>query len=163
MYYRQFFFSSRRRHTRCALVTGVQTCALPISNTFSAVADELLAKAEREGKAEATLVKKRWLLDMAKAHLGARPIAEISAAEILVPLRQVEARGNYETACKLRATIGQVFRYAIATARAENDPTFGLRGALTATVVRSEAHTSELQSIKRNSYAGSIRNKNNRT
>src|SRR3546814_9848415 len=28
-----FFFSSRRRHTRCALVTGVQTCALPISAT----------------------------------------------------------------------------------------------------------------------------------
>src|SRR3546814_8844509 len=27
----RFFFSSRRRHTRCALVTGVQTCALPIS------------------------------------------------------------------------------------------------------------------------------------
>src|SRR3546814_13022434 len=30
-----FFFSSRRRHTRCALVTGVQTCALPISSTWS--------------------------------------------------------------------------------------------------------------------------------
>src|SRR3546814_84337 len=29
-----FFFSSRRRHTRCALVTGVQTCALPISSVF---------------------------------------------------------------------------------------------------------------------------------
>src|SRR3546814_9270169 len=29
-----FFFSSRRRHTRCALVTGVQTCALPISPTY---------------------------------------------------------------------------------------------------------------------------------
>src|SRR3546814_8390618 len=29
-----FFFSSRRRHTRCALVTGVQTCALPISVFF---------------------------------------------------------------------------------------------------------------------------------
>src|SRR3546814_5494646 len=29
-----FFFSSRRRHTRCALVTGVQTCALPISTAF---------------------------------------------------------------------------------------------------------------------------------
>src|SRR3546814_8912261 len=28
-----FFFSSRRRHTRCALVTGVQTCALPILST----------------------------------------------------------------------------------------------------------------------------------
>src|SRR3546814_12061763 len=33
-----FFFSSRRRHTRCALVTGVQTCALPISNTWFAQA-----------------------------------------------------------------------------------------------------------------------------
>src|SRR3546814_10595399 len=30
-----FFFSSRRRHTRCALVTGVQTCALPISRAFT--------------------------------------------------------------------------------------------------------------------------------
>src|SRR3546814_10845463 len=33
-----FFFSSRRRHTRCALVTGVQTCALPISFKFLSVA-----------------------------------------------------------------------------------------------------------------------------
>src|SRR3546814_3161977 len=33
--YIYFFFSSRRRHTRCALVTGVQTCALPISASDS--------------------------------------------------------------------------------------------------------------------------------
>src|SRR3546814_1859099 len=33
-----FFFSSRRRHTRCALVTGVQTCALPISNADEGIA-----------------------------------------------------------------------------------------------------------------------------
>src|SRR3546814_3377018 len=32
-----FFFSSRRRHTRCALVTGVQTCALPVSASFAAI------------------------------------------------------------------------------------------------------------------------------
>src|SRR3546814_10560313 len=32
-----FFFSSRRRHTRCALVTGVQTCALPISDAWRIV------------------------------------------------------------------------------------------------------------------------------
>src|SRR3546814_18036441 len=38
-----FFFSSRRRHTRCALVTGVQTCALPISATGIAIADPLPA------------------------------------------------------------------------------------------------------------------------
>src|SRR3546814_3947260 len=35
-----FFFSSRRRHTRCALVTGVQTCALPISSMPTAQADQ---------------------------------------------------------------------------------------------------------------------------
>lgn len=109
------------------------------TNTFGTIADEFLAKAEREGKADATLTKKRWLLGMAKADLGARPIAEISAAEILAPLRQVEGQGNYETARRLRAVIGQVFRYAIATARAENDPTFGLKGALTAPVVTHRA------------------------
>src|SRR3546814_12569630 len=35
-----FFFSSRRRHTRCALVTGVQTCALPILRVFHGVMGE---------------------------------------------------------------------------------------------------------------------------
>ncbi|RFC69224.1 tyrosine-type recombinase/integrase [Mesorhizobium denitrificans] len=109
------------------------------TNTFAAIADELLAKVEREGKADATLTKKRWLLGMAKACLGVRPIAEISAAEILAPLRAVEAQGNYETARRLRAVIGQVFRYAIATARAGDDPTFGLKGALTAPVVTHRA------------------------
>src|SRR3546814_7353438 len=41
-----FFFSSRRRHTRCALVTGVQTCALPISPTSTR---QLLERATRAG------------------------------------------------------------------------------------------------------------------
>src|SRR3546814_4804262 len=36
-----FFFSSRRRHTRCALVTGVQTCALPISRSSRALLENL--------------------------------------------------------------------------------------------------------------------------
>ncbi len=99
-------------------------------NTFSFVADEFLKKVQREGKSDATLSKKRWLLSLAMPDIGRRPIAEISAAEILVPLRRVEAQGNYETARRLRATIGQVFRYAIAVSKAANDPTFGLRGAL---------------------------------
>jgi integrase len=109
------------------------------TNTFAAIADEFLAKVKREGKADATLIKKQWLIGMAKAGLGERPITEITAAEILVPLRKVEGQGNYETARRLRAVIGQVFRYAIATARAQNDPTFGLKGALTAPVVTHRA------------------------
>src|SRR3546814_1362327 len=44
-YYIGFFFSSRRRHTRCALVTGVQTCALPISALRIVIIDETKARA----------------------------------------------------------------------------------------------------------------------
>lgn len=105
------------------------------SNTFDAISDEFLLKLRREGKRERTLKKQRWLLGLARADLGGRPITEITAAEVLVPLRRVEGRGRYETARRMRATIGQVFRYAIAAARAENDPTYGLRGALIAPVL----------------------------
>jgi integrase len=109
------------------------------ADTFCSIAAELLIKAGREGRADATLKKKRWLLDLAAADLGKRPIADISAAEVLVPLRKVEGAGNYETARRMRAVIGQVFRYAISTSRASNDPTFGLRGALTTPTVTHRA------------------------
>lgn len=109
------------------------------ANTFASIAEEFLKKVEREGKAEATLAKKRWLISLAKPDLGNRPIAAITAAEVLVPLRKVEAQGNYETARRLRAVIGQVFRYAISTAKASNDPTFGLKGALIAPKVTHRA------------------------
>ena len=101
-------------------------------HTFAKIAAELVTKLRKEGKAEITLKKKQWLLDMASDDFGDRPITAISAADILATLRKVESKGNYETAKRLRSTIGQVFRYAIATARAENDPTYGLRGALIA-------------------------------
>lgn len=55
----------------------------------------------------------------------------ISAKELLSLLREIEGRGIYETAKRLRSTCGMVFRYAIATGRAERDPSADLRGALT--------------------------------
>jgi integrase len=100
------------------------------ANTFSAVATELLDKLRKEKKAPATIAKAEWLLGMANASLGSRPIADITAREILAPLRKVEASGNYETARRLRSAIGRVFRLAIATDRAETDPTLALKGAL---------------------------------
>lgn len=121
--------------------------ALSSGNTFDVIADEMLAKVVREGLAETTLKKKRWLLDLARPDLGTRPIKDISASEILVTLRKVEAQGNYETARRLRATIGQVFRYAIATTRADNDPTFGLKGALTTPKVTHRAAITNWQSL----------------
>ncbi len=118
-------------------------------NTFGVIADELLEKAEREGRAEGTVGKKRWLLDMAKASFGTRPIRDITAADILVPLRKVEREGNLETAKRLRAAIGQVFRYAISTARAEVDPTYGLRGAIAAPVVKHRAALTQADDFAR--------------
>jgi integrase len=108
-------------------------------NTFATISESFLSKNEREGKADATLNKKRWLISLALPDLGRRPIGEISASEILVPLRKVEALGNYETAKRLRAVIGQVFRYAISTAMATNDPTYGLKGALVSPKVTHRA------------------------
>ena len=62
--------------------------------------------------------------------LGARPIAEITAPEILAVLRRIEGRGTLDTAHRAGGNCSQVFRYAIATGRAERDPVPDLRGAL---------------------------------
>lgn len=99
-------------------------------HTFSKIAAELLEKRRKEGLSEVTLKKKSWLVSLAAKDIGDMPIREIKAPDILVPLRKIESDGNYETAKRTRATIGEVFRYAIATARAELDPTVGLLGAL---------------------------------
>jgi hypothetical protein len=62
--------------------------------------------------------------------LGARPIAEVKAPELLAVLRRIESRGALETVHRAMQNCGQVFRYAVATGRAERDPTGDLRGAL---------------------------------
>lgn len=62
--------------------------------------------------------------------VGPRPIAEINAPELLKVFQRIEERGALETAHKARFSCGQVFRYAIATGRAERDISADLRGAL---------------------------------
>ena len=109
------------------------------ATTFRKVAEEVIAKGEREGRAKSTIDKRRWILDLVDNDIGNRPIDQLTAQDVLVPLRKIEAKGHYETARRMRSTIGLVFRYAIATGRAENDPTFGLRGALVAPKVKHRA------------------------
>jgi integrase len=109
------------------------------ANTFEAVAKELMDKFKAESDAPATLKKKQWLLDFANKEFGKRPIAEIKAPEILDALRKIEKRGRHETATRMRSTVGVVFRYAIATGRAERDPTGDLRGALITPTVTHRA------------------------
>lgn len=62
--------------------------------------------------------------------LGTRPISEITPPELLTVIRRIEKRGALETAHRAMQNAGQVFRYAVATGRAERDPTADLRGAL---------------------------------
>jgi integrase len=62
--------------------------------------------------------------------IGKRPIAEIKAPDLLAVLRRIESRGALETTHRAMQNCGQVFRYAVATGRAERDPTGDLRGAL---------------------------------
>lgn len=102
------------------------------SNSFKTVADEWLLKVEKEGRSAATMKKLRWLLDFINTSIGKRPIASISPQELLIMLRKMEGKGRYETAKRLRSTCSQIFRYAIATARAERDVAADLRGALIA-------------------------------
>lgn len=109
------------------------------ANTFDAIARELLDKKRREAKAEGTLAQLEWRLSLARPAIGGRPIAGITAPEILGVLRSVESRGRHETARRLRATIGEVFRFAVATGRADADPTGALKGALTAPTVQHRA------------------------
>jgi integrase len=108
-------------------------------SSFRAIAEEVIAKLEREGRAQVTLTKRKWLLDFAFPAFGDRPVAQITARELLALLRDIEGRGLYETAKRLRSTCGMVFRYAIATGRADRDPSVDLRGALTTHQVHHRA------------------------
>ena len=62
--------------------------------------------------------------------IGGRPIGEITAPELLAMLRRIESRGALESAHRALGSCGQVFRYAVATSRAQRDPCGDLRGAL---------------------------------
>ena len=103
------------------------------------MAREYIDKLEKEGRAPATLKKLRWLIGQTEPMLSKRPVAQIETPDVLRLLRQVESKGTYETTSRLRSTIGSVFRYAIATGRAQKDPTEALKGALIRPQVRSRS------------------------
>lgn len=104
------------------------TARFNAANTFAAVADEYIAKGELEGRADVTVAKARWLLGKLTPALGTRPVADITPHELLAVLRGLERQGKRETARRLRSFASRVFRYAVATARATNDPAQTNRG-----------------------------------
>lgn len=109
------------------------------ATTFKAVGEEYISKMEKEGRAPATTIKARWMLGLLSSSLGTRPISEIKPLEVLRVLKELEKKDQLETARKVRALASRIFRYAIATARAEHDPCSALRGAIAAPQVKSHA------------------------
>ncbi|MDQ7069289.1 MAG: tyrosine-type recombinase/integrase [Rhodobacterales bacterium] len=99
-------------------------------HTFEKVGAAFLDKQRKEGKSPATLSKTEYHLKLANKDFGRKPISDITSPMVLRCLRKVEAKGNYETAHRLRARIGSIFRYAVASGIAETDPTYALRDAL---------------------------------
>lgn len=101
------------------------------AGSFEAVAREWHAAVHvhkvSEGHAARTLIR---LEQDVFPWIGAEPIGELKAQAMLQTLRRIEARGAIETAHRAKQACGQVFRYAIATGRAEADPTAGLTDAL---------------------------------
>ena len=139
----------KRDEARRLVADGIDPTAqrkadkLAQSETFEKVAAEWLDK-QRKRFSQASIEKAEWMFnDLLNPFLGSKPIAEITAPEILAVARKLEARGKHETAHRLRQRCGQVIRYAIATGRASRDPTADLRGALAPIVVTHRAAITE--------------------
>src|SRR3546814_1721639 len=120
-----FFFSSRRRHTRCALVTGVQTCALPISAP-RASAEALCEDAHRAYRSGVNWDDLRYFLELARTGKLTAAARRLSVEHTTVS-RRVQA-------CEASA----------------GAPLFTRSASVYALPERSEDHTSELQSLIRN-------------
>ena len=117
--------------------------ALAGAESFEAVAKEWLAK-QKATMANSTYEKAVWILeDLLYPWLGSRPVSEITAPELLATLRRIESRGRHETAHRAKQRASQVFRYAIATGRAERDPSAELKGALHSVVSKPRAALTE--------------------
>ncbi len=115
--------SEQRQQSKSALVERAV-------KSFEAIAHEWFAKfSENWVDTHSSKIIRRLERDVFP-WLGARPIDSITAVELLTALRRIESRGALETAHRAMQNCGQVFRYAVATGRAERDPTADLHGAL---------------------------------
>jgi integrase len=98
--------------------------------TFEIVAREWFEKFSSSWSASHRITIISRLEQNVFPRLGSKVIREITASELLSVLRRIESRGANETARRVRQICSQVFRYAIASDKAERDPSADLRGAL---------------------------------
>ena len=117
-------------------------------HAFEVVAREWHAKfTQTWTTGHADTIFRRMELDLFP-FIGVKQISEITPPEMLAVLHKVEARGALETAHRIKTIAAQVFRYAIATGRAVNDPTIPLKGALPPTTQRHFPSITEPAKVK---------------
>ena len=117
--------------------------AAQAENTFEAVALAWLkatAAQRTEGTSERAYT---WLSSDVFPALGSKPMASIGPRDVLAVLKKIEARGAMDTARRVGQTVGQVFRFAVASGLAERDVTADLRGALTVSKTRNHPAITE--------------------
>jgi integrase len=132
--------SQQRKDAKAAL-------AVAANNTFEGIAREWMTKfSPGWAPSHARGVLQRFEKNIFP-WIGSRPIAQLTPPEVLAVLRRIESRGRLETAHTCRTSCGQVFRYAVATGRAERDPTADLRGALPPATVTHMAAVTEPQKL----------------
>ena len=102
----------------------------PDGDTFKATALEWYAMKLDGWSSHYAIREKRNLEKDLFPYFGTRRIGEIEAIELLAVIRLVEERGALDVAHRVLTTAGQVWRYAVATARAKRDVTPDIRGAL---------------------------------
>src|SRR3546814_2498096 len=148
-----FFFSSRRRHTRCALVTGVQTCALPIleidTSSGRFAARHVISATGTWSHPYIPDIAGRDLFQGTQVHSARYVRPEDFAGQTVLVV------GGGNSGAQIMAEVAPIARALWVTTQ---DPLFlpddvDGRVLFERAVVRSEEHTSELQSLMRTSYA----------
>jgi integrase len=135
----------RLSEARALLAQGTDPASIKKSGSsaandnFSSLADDWLAKRRKEGLADTTLAKYRWFIKFVESDLGKLPARQIGTAEVLRALRRVEARGNHHSAKRFRANLSRIFKYGIASGRADRDPAADVSEALTSVPMKPRA------------------------
>lgn len=108
-------------------------------NSFEAVAREWYTKqAHTWVESHASDVQRRLETNLFP-EIGDKPIAELTAPDLLAAVRKIEHRGAHDLAHRVLQVASQIFRYGVATGRCERDPAPDLRGALTPHKSRNQA------------------------
>jgi len=117
------------------------------SNTFEFLAKEWHEKFKATwSKSHASRIWRRLEKDV-MPYLGARPVKDITPPELLATMRRIEGRGAVETAHRVLQSCGAIFRYGIATGRADRDISADLRGAIPPTKVKHHPSITDPDSL----------------